>query len=41
MDTIKMAFWEYSTQLTELIVPIICIYILFRIVADLLLGGRS
>lgn len=29
-------FWEVATSMTTLIVPIICIYILFQLIHDLL-----
>jgi hypothetical protein len=40
MDTMKLAFWEYSTQLVDFIVPAIVIYMVMKFAADLLLGAN-
>lgn len=40
-DIVKFAFWETAVQLTELIVPVIVIWLIFKIAASLLLRDRA
>jgi len=41
IDIMKEAFWATATQLTELIVPIIALWFIFKIAASLLLRDRA
>jgi len=41
MDTIiEQAFWHYATALISFIIPAIVLYLLFRWLADLVLGSK-